>query len=153
MPEPKKNRFLRPETLTAFGIILVASAFLIPTLELRTISALLPTAMLAGLIGLSLLLLVADQRAAGAGAPATKVAKSPKRVVGAFLLIAAYAVAVDLIGFYVSTAITIPLVASIFGFRNPFGLALATAIVVGTVWLVFDFGMSRDFPAGRIWLN
>ena len=26
-----------------------------------------------------------------------------------------------------------------------------TVIVVGTIWAIFDFGMSQDFPTGRLW--
>ncbi|APX24900.1 MAG: tripartite tricarboxylate transporter TctB family protein [Rhodobacteraceae bacterium] len=145
------NRLSRPETLTALGIIVVAAGFLVPATALRPISALLPVAMLVGLIILSAILLMMDQRKAAAGTPAQPMTKSPARVVGAFALIVAYALATDFIGFYVSTVVAVPLTAFLFGFRNPLGLALATAIVVGTIWLIFDFGMSQDFPAGRLW--
>jgi len=47
--------------------------------------------------------------------------------------------------------VTIPLVAWIFGYRSSVGLLIATVIVVGTVWAIFDFGMSQDFPSGRLW--
>ncbi|MAZ15036.1 MAG: hypothetical protein CL535_01675 [Ahrensia sp.] len=150
MPESRKSRLTRPETLTALGIIVVAAGFLVPTSDLRAISALLPAVMLIGLIVLSSLLLLADQRRAGEGVPATPMTQSPKRVIGAFLLIVAYALATDFIGFYVSTAVTIPLVAWIFGYRSPLGLLIATVIVVGTIWAIFDFGMSQDFPTGRL---
>ena len=151
MPESPNSRLVRPETLTALGIIVVAAGFLIPTYELRAISALLPAAMLIGLIVLSVLLLVSDQRKASAGVDANPVTQSPKRVIGAFLLIVAYALATDFIGFYASTAVTVPLVAWIFGYRSPLGLLIATVIVVGTIWAIFDFGMSQDFPTGRLW--
>ena len=49
MPDSRKKRFLRPETLTAIGTIIAAAALLFPTAELRPISALLPAAMLAAL--------------------------------------------------------------------------------------------------------
>ena len=104
-----------------------------------------------GLIGLAVFLLAMDQRKASTGEAPTAMTKSPKRVAGAFLLILGYALSTDFIGFYVSTAITIPLVAFAFGYRNPLGLAIATVIVVGTIWAIFDFGMSQDFPAGRLW--
>lgn len=151
MSKSRSNRLLRPETLAALGIIVVAALLLVPTYTLQPISALLPAAMLFGLLGLSTLLIVADQRKAGRGEEAEKVTTSPSRVAGAFLLIIVYALAVDFAGFYLSTAITIPLVAYTFGYRNPIGLAIATAIVVGAIYLIFDFGMSRDFPAGRLW--
>ena len=151
MPESRTSRLTRPETLTAIGIIVAAAGFLIPTAALRPISALLPAAMLIGLIVLSVLLLISDQRKASAGLEEKPVTQSPKRVIGAFLLIVAYALATDFIGFYLSTALTIPLVAWIFGYRSPLGLLIATVIVVGTIWAIFDFGMSQDFPAGRLW--
>ena len=153
MPESRTSRLTRPETLTALGIIAIAAGFLIPTYELRAISALLPAAMLIGLIVLSVFLLVSDQRKASAGVDAQRMTPAPKRVIGAFLLIVAYALATDFIGFYVSTAVTIPLVAWIFGYRTPVGLLIATVIVIGTIWAIFDFGMSQDFPAGRLWGN
>lgn len=151
MPESRKSRLTRPETLTALGIIVAAAGFLFPTFELRAISALLPAAMLIGLIVLSVFLLLADQRKASAGEGAAPMTKSPKRVVGAFLLIVAYALATDFIGFYVSTVVAVPLVAWIFGYRSPVGLLIATVIVVGTIWAIFDFGMNQDFPTGRFW--
>ena len=151
MTESRKSRLTRPETLTAVGIIVVAAGFLIPTTDLRAISALLPAVMLVGLIVLSVLLLLADQRKAAEGEPAAPMTKAPKRVIGAFLLIVAYALATDFIGFYVSTVVTIPLVAWAFGYRNPLGLTIATVIVVGTIWLIFDVAMSQDFPVGRLW--
>lgn len=153
MPDRRTDRLLKHETLTALGIILVAVAFLFPTFDLRAISALLPAAMLIGLIVLSVILLAVDQRKAASGEDATKVTKSPKRVLGAFLLIVGYALASDFIGFYVSTVVTVPLVAWAFGYRGPVGLAIATVIVVGTIWLIFDFAMSQDFPTGRLWQN
>lgn len=151
MSESSKHRLARPETLTALGLIVAAGLFLIPTSDLRAISALLPAAMLGGLIVLSVLLLLADQRKAAAGVEAKPMTQAPKRVIGAFALIVAYALATDFIGFYVSTAATIPLVAWIFGYRSPVGLLIATAIVLGTIWAIFDFGMSQDFPTGRLW--
>ena len=111
MSDTPKPRLMRPETLTAICIVVVAGALLIPTADLRPISALLPAAMLIGLIVLSVALLAMDQRRAAKGEAPAPMTKSPKRVIGAFLLIVAYALAADFIGFYISTAITIPLVA------------------------------------------
>ena len=151
MTDHPKSRLLRPETLTALIISVIAIGFLFPTSKLRAISALLPAAMLIGLIVLGVVLLVIDQQKASRGETAAAMTKAPKRVAGAFLLILGYALATDFVGFYVSTAITIPLVAFAFGYRNPLGLAIATVIVVGTIWMIFDFGMSQDFPSGRLW--
>ena len=145
------SRLLRREALTALGIIVLAAAFLVPTFGLRPISALLPAAMLAGLIVLSAILLVRDQRAAARGEAPQQMATAPGRVAAAFALVAAYAAATDAVGFYPSTAVAVPLVAWVFGYRSPLGLLAAAAIVVGTIWLIFDLGMSQDFPGGRLW--
>lgn len=153
MSDRHTSRLLRPETLTAIGIIVVAGCFLYATTDLRPISALLPGAMLAGLVVLAVALLGRDQRKASAGEPPVQLSSAPLRVMGAFALIVGYAVATDFIGFYPSTIVIIPLVSALFGFRNPLGLLAATVIVVGAVYLIFDFGMSQDFPAGRLWQN
>jgi hypothetical protein len=47
--------------------------------------------------------------------------------------------------------VAVPLVAWLFGYRNPLGLLLATVIVVGAIWVIFDFAMSQEFPVGRLW--
>jgi putative tricarboxylic transport membrane protein len=151
MSKPQNNRLLRPETLTAVGIIAISAALLVPTFGMRAMSALLPAAMLIGLIGLSILLLLSDQRKAATNEEAKPMTQAPKRVAGAFLLVVAYALATDFVGFYASTVISIPLVAWVFGFRHPLGLAAATLVVVGSIWLIFDFGMSQEFPSGRLW--
>lgn len=151
MSKTPNNRLLRPETLTALGTIALSATLLFPTFGMRAMSALLPAAMLLGLIVLSALMLVADQRKAIAGEDAQPMMQAPRRVAGAFLLVVAYALATDFVGFYASTAVSVPLVAWIFGFRHPLGLAVAMLIVVGSIWLIFDFGMSQEFPSGRLW--
>ncbi|MEE2860452.1 MAG: tripartite tricarboxylate transporter TctB family protein [Paracoccus sp. (in: a-proteobacteria)] len=151
MTAPQRSRFTRPETLTAVGLVILAAIFLIPTFDLAPMSALLPAAMLIGLIVLGLCMLIKDQRAASAGEPAKTVLAAPVRVLGAFALVLGYAVAVDLVGFYPATIVTVPLVAAAFGYRQPLGLAVATAIVVGGIWLIFSVGMSQEFPSGMLW--
>ena len=151
MTESRFNRLTRPETLTALGIIVVSALLLIPTFALRPISALLPAAMLVGLLVLSAILLIHDQRKAADGEEASPMTAAPTRVLGAFGMIVVYALATDFVGFYLSTAVIVPLVAWIFGYRGLLGLALATVIVVGAIWLIFDFAMAQDFPAGRLW--
>jgi hypothetical protein len=55
------------------------------------------------------------------------------------------------VGFYISTAVSVPLVAYAFGYRNPLGLAIAAVIVLVAIYLIFGFAMSQEFPAGRLW--
>ena len=151
MSKPEPHRLLRAESLTAIGLFAGAAALLFPTADLKPISALLPATMLISLMVLSAVLLIVDQRKASAGEAATSMTKAPKRVFWAFVLIVAYALSVDYVGFYISTAVSIPLVAYIFGYRNPLGLALATLIVLGTIYLIFGFAMHQEFPTGRLW--
>lgn len=151
MSQNAPNRFWRPETLTAVCLIVVAAGFLIPTAALRPLSALLPATMLVALIALGVMLLVRDQRTALAGQPALAMTKAPKRVLAAFALIALYAFCVDFIGFYPATGISVPLVAFVFGYRQPLGLALATLIVLSAIWLIFSVAMFQEFPTGRLW--
>ncbi len=151
MSDHRPSRLIRPETLTAIGLIVICAGLLIPAFDLRPMSALLPAAMLIGLIVLAAILLLTDQRKAAAGEEPKPMMKTPGRVGGAFLLIVGYALATDLVGFYVSTVISVPLVAWVFGFRHPLGLLAATVIVVGSIWLIFDFAMSQQFPTGRLW--
>ena len=87
MTAPERSRFTRPETLTAVGLVILAAIFLVPTFGLSPMSALLPAAMLIGLIILGLCMLVKDQRAATQGVPAKVVLSAPKRVLGAFALV------------------------------------------------------------------
>lgn len=145
------SRVLRAETITAICLIVAAGGFLIPTMALPALPALLPAAMLVGLILLATAMLIVDQRKASAGEENPPVVKAPMRVVSAFALIVAYAIAVELIGFYISTAVSLPLVAYAFGYRNPVGLAIATAIVLAAIYLIFSFSMSQDFPTGLLW--
>ncbi len=132
---------------------MVAAALLIPAADLRPISALLPAAMLIALMGLSAVILIVDQCAASAGEEPRQVTTAPLRALGAFLLIVGYTLSTEFIGFYVSTAVAIPLVAYVFGYRSPLGLLAATVIVLGTIYLIFDFGMSQNFPVGLLWEN
>jgi D-alanyl-lipoteichoic acid acyltransferase DltB (MBOAT superfamily) len=151
MSKPDTHRLLRPETLTAIGIFVAAAAFLFPTADLRPLSALLPSAMLISLLVLSAVMLFADQRKAAKGEAAPSMTKAPKRVLGAFVLIVLYALSVEFVGFYISTAVSVPLVAYAFGYRNPLGLAIAAVIVLVAIYLIFGFAMSQEFPAGRLW--
>lgn len=151
MPKMGSNRLLRAESLTAIGIVLVCAGLLIPTLEMRPISALLPGVMLISLILLALWMFISDQRSASQNKAPKVMTKSPKRVLGAFVLVLLYALSVDFIGFYVSTAISVPLVAYLFGFKSPAGLAVATIIVLSVIYLIFGFAISQEFPTGRLW--
>lgn len=145
------TRALRPETLTAIGIFVVSGGFLSITAGLDPLSALLPAVMLVCLMVLAVLLLIMDQRHAMAGQAATPATKNPGRVIAALALVVLYTISVDVFGFYPSTAVFVPLIAYLFGYRDLRGLALATAIVLAGIYLIFSFAMAQEFPVGRIW--
>lgn len=153
MTDHTPPRFLRPESLTAIATFVVAAAFLVPASELSAISGLLPLAMLGALMVLSVALLISDQRKAAAGLPAPKMTKSPLRVLAAFAAITVFVVAVHVIGFYPSTVLSVPLIAWAFGYRSLPGLALATLIVAGGIYLIFGMAMAEDFPVGLFWAS
>ena len=145
------SRLLRPESLTSLGIFVLSAVFLSFTANLDPLSALLPAVMLASLMVLAVLLFIMDQRQAAAGHEAKRATKNPKRVLGALALVVLYTIAVDLLGFYPSTAVFIPLVAYLFGYQSIKGLALATAIALGGIYLIFSFAMAQEFPLGQVW--
>jgi putative tricarboxylic transport membrane protein len=133
------------------GIFLVAAGFMIPALGLPVQSALLPIAMLVAIMILAIAMFAVDRRRAARGEIPKPVVRAPRRVAGAFALIAVYIAAVDLVGFYPSTALSVPLVAWIFGYRNVPRLAFGTAVTLGAIYLIFSLAMSQDFPGGRLW--
>lgn len=151
MQDRSFRRFLRPESLTAAATFFVSAAFLIPAVQLSPISALLPVAMLGALMVLALAMLILDQRKAAQGVAAERVTRAPGRVVAAFAMIVLYSCAVELIGFYPSTAVAVPVAAYAFGYRHLPRLALATLIVLAAIYLIFGFAMSEQFPAGLLW--
>lgn len=144
------DRLWRAETLTAIGMLVVAGSLVVPSLALPLMAGLLAVAMLGGLLALALALLIGDQRRAKAGTPPAAITHAPKRVTGAFALVVVYVLAVGIVGFYPSTAISVPLIAYVFGYRNIPRLALATLIVTGTIYLIFGLVMSQDFPVGLL---
>jgi putative tricarboxylic transport membrane protein len=151
MSDRPTARIVRPETLTAVAILIVAALFVIPTTELPPLSALLPAAMVGSLMLLATAMLIADQRRAASGERARPVTEAPRRALGALGLIVGYAIAVDFVGFYPCTIVSVPLVAWLFGYRDPVRLAVATAVVVALIYVIFTLAMSQRFPVGRLW--
>lgn len=145
------DRLRRPETLTAMGLIAGSAALLTLTPELPALSALLPIAMLLSLMVLAGVLLVKDQLSASRGQTAKPMTESPHRVLGALIGIVVYMVCVEYLGFYLSTAVSVPALAYAFGYRNGPGLVLATLIVVGSIYGIFDWVMGQSFPIGQLW--
>lgn len=145
------QRCMRPTTLTALGTWALVGVFVPSTLRLPSISALLPGVMLAALVVLALLLLIRDQRDAATPTSTDANRHSSSRVLIAFVLIVGYALAVEWLGFYPSTAVGVPLTAFVFGYRQKLGLLLATLIVTCGIYLIFSLAMAQEFPSGLVW--
>lgn len=145
------QRCKRPTTLTALGTLVLAVVFVPSTLTLPSISALLPGVMLAALVVLALLLLIRDQRDAATQTSTDANRHSTSRVLIAFALIVGYALAVEWLGFYPSTAVAVPLTAFVFGYRQKLGLLLATLVVTAGIYLIFSLAMGQEFPSGLLW--
>ena len=153
MSQSLTSRMLRPDTLVACALIVVAAGFLAMALELKMQVAMMPIAVLVGLIGLGVALLFSDQRKASAEIAPKKMTQSPHRVLGAFGLIVIFFAAVHFAGFYPSIAVFVPLSAWLFGYRDPRGLVIATAIVLAGIYAIFTLAMAQEFPTGIFWSN
>ncbi len=136
----------------AFCIFIASAAFLIPALKLNGNASLLPVAMLVALMGLSVILVVIDvKKALNNNEPHKPALQSPSRVVGALLSVFLFVTCVDFFGFYLTTAIFVPVTAYLFGCRSLKVLLASDVIVVAGIYLIFSVAMSKDFPMGSIW--
>lgn len=137
---------LGAEGIAAIVIILGASALLVEAVPMPTMSAMLPIAMLVFLIGLGAIMLVRNVIVRRKGVVQERLVRRPKRAIGAYFAIVIYTLSVSLIGFYTSTVLMVPLVGWIFGYRNLPRLMLATAIFVGSIFVIFNLAMGQEFP-------
>jgi len=146
------NPLLRPMIVIAFCILIASAAFLLPALELTGNASLLPVAMLIALMVLSVILVITDIKKARTNKTPNKPAlQSPGRVFGALLSVFVFVTSVDLFGFYLATAIFVPVAAYLFGCRSLKVLVASDVIVVAGIYLIFGMAMAKDFPMGSIW--
>lgn len=146
MSDKVRGSLLGADGIAAIVIMLGASALLVEAARMPTMSAMLPIAMLVFLIGLAATMLVKNVTAQRRGVVQARLVQRPKRAIGAYFAIVIYSLLVSLIGFYTSTVLMVPLVGWIFGYRNLPRLMLATAIFVGSIFLIFNFAMGQEFP-------
>jgi putative tricarboxylic transport membrane protein len=107
-------------------------------------SALLPVTMLLSLIVLGSVLLFSDQKRKTAETSAPLSLSSGK----AFFVTVGFVVAVDLVGFYPTLVIGLPLIAYLFGFKNLKYLVISTALISAIIFSLFDVVMMKEFPLG-----
>lgn len=146
MSDKVRGSLLGADGIAAIVIMLGASALLVEAARMPTMSAMLPIAMLVFLIGLAATMLVKNVTAQRRGVVQARLVQRPKRAIGAYFAIVIYSLLVSLIGFYTSTVLMVPLVGWIFGYRNLPRLMLATAIFVGSIFLIFNLAMGQEFP-------
>ena len=142
------NRHItRPHPDIIAGVVIIAASIflLFRAGTMPAMTALLPFAMLGTLIVLALVLIV---RAVirGDSLGRSDVFLSRNRFFAVCLAIGLYIASVANWGFYTSTALMIPAVSWSFGFRQPFRLALATAVFVGGIAAIFYGLMGQDLP-------
>ena len=137
------NRPLRP--LTTVCIVLIGACVYLgaEAWGFKPESALLPLTMIISLILLSILLIISDQSSADGAKSTITIASG-----NAYLVMVGFVISVDLVGFYPTLVIGLPLIAYLFGYKNLRMLAVATAIVSLTIYGLFDFIMMKDFPLG-----
>lgn len=143
---------VRPMILIALCIFIASAAFLVPALELNGNASLLPVAMLIAMMVLSVILVLSDiKKARSHKEPHKPALQSPGRVFGALLSVFMFVTCVDFFGFYLTTALFVPLAAYLFGCRSIKVLLAADLIVVAGIYLIFGLAMAKDFPIGSIW--
>lgn len=78
------------------------------------------------------------------------LAESPLRFWGLLALLGLYAAAFDRLGFYLSSALFLPLAMLLLGARKPLTIILTTAGVLLFVYLVFARLLEVPLPAGTL---
>ena len=146
------NEFLIGQSIASAVIFIASAAFLPQALAMSGMSGLLPTVMLVALMGLAGVLGVQTVLAYRRAGLDGRVFVDIRRFGGALALSIVYVLVIPVIGFYPATAIMVPVTAALFGYRKPWGLALATVLFVGGLALLFHTLMQRAFPGG-LWLN
>ena len=136
----------------AFCIFVASAAFLVPALDLTGNASLLPVAMLITMMVLSVFLVLSDiKKALNNKEPYKPSLQSPSRVFGALLSVFLFVTCVAFFGFYLTTAIFVPVAAYLFGCRSLKILLISDAVVVAGIYLIFGMAMAKSFPMGSIW--
>lgn len=145
------QRLNRPMTLTCLVLIVTAMALYPMASSLGEEASLLPIAMLLALSLLSVMAIISDQRKVDHEEAAEPLLKSPLRAYGGLFSVLVFIVSVHLFGFYLTTAVFVPLIAHLFGCKSPKALLIAAVLVTGLIFVVFDYAMAKEFPIGLLW--
>ncbi len=142
---------LKPISVVYFLIIFLALFLVTPAVDLSDEAGMLSKLMLMLLVCLSLFSLLKVAKQAYNGETNQKaVLKSPIRVFSSLLAMVSLVACIDVIGFYPTIIVFVPLISYWFGCKNVKVLAISTAIFVSLIYLIFSFAMGKEFPTGWI---
>ena len=108
--------------------------------------AILPMWVLGALFILSCIMIVRGLFKRASGAEGTPFIVEPKRLLIGIIAMALYIIGIEVIGFYVTTALFIPLTALALGFRNIKIITITSASFLGFVYVVFTLIFERVLP-------
>lgn len=116
-------------------------------------AAFLPSIALAAIMFLSAIMIWRGIRRMRAGMPgggSKPFISSPARLLTGIVAMGLYIAAIEMVGFYPSTALFVPLTAYVLGARNPVTLATAAVGFVLFAYVVFDLLFERVMPQGLL---
>ena len=141
----------RQDIVAGLVIMLLAIAGIYEARGLPTGVAMLPLWVLGTLFVLSCIMIVRgilNIVPAQNGSKAIPFIVAPKRLAIGIIAMALYIIGIEVIGFYVTTALFIPLSALALGFRNFKLIAITTIGFLGFVYVVFSLIFERVLPVG-----
>lgn len=131
------------------GVVLIGvSAYLLSiAFEMPDASGMLPVFMVVLAIVLSVILIAGSIRRRLNGESATVFFHDKRLFFIAAALVCVYIPCVEILGFYTSTTILIPLTSWLFGYRKVKVIAVTTLGFVGGMLAIFTLVMGSNFPA------
>ncbi|MEB8431046.1 tripartite tricarboxylate transporter TctB family protein [Cocleimonas sp. KMM 6892] len=140
------RNYLSAELVAMVLIFFAGAILLLDAKDLPKESALLPIAMLVFMMLLALVLFFTTLRKLHKKEEQKPLIAKPARFLGVIVTTIFYAIAVDNLGFYTSTAIMVPLTSWAFGYRRWAHLLISAVVFVGILFLIFHVAMNRQFP-------
>ncbi|MEQ8710339.1 MAG: tripartite tricarboxylate transporter TctB family protein [Rhodospirillales bacterium] len=141
---------------TGSAFLAVSAGLLVSSSSLPAGAAMLPHAALWALSLLSVALMIRGIRArwmtasADDGEEVQPFMENPRRLLLGILAMALYIVGIETVGFYISTALFIPLTAFVLGARNRLAIGMAGAGFVLFCYAVFSVLFERVLPEGLL---
>jgi hypothetical protein len=141
----------RQDIIAGILTMLLALVGLAETRSMPTGVAMLPLCALGTLLILSFILIIRGIVSARQGKDSTEVRPfivAPKRLATGIAAMALYILGIEVIGFYLTTALFMPLTAFALGTRNIRAIAIASISYLGFIYVIFTVMFNRVLPAG-----